>query len=312
MSIDRERVREHLVDYVDGTLPPEARREVDAALADDSALAAEVADLREAIRLASTLATPIDPPRDLEARVRSAVDGSTRSVVRWVVTGGAGLAAAAMLVFALGGPYGADDPSRDSVRVEAKSPEGETLGRRNLQHDFDRFEPKGSGPEAEEEEAEAPREPAAVAKSSDAPAPAAPVARPTPGAVDGGARRLRGQPGQPGPARGGGKKTEASPGADEPVQWGHNRVSADAAVVEVTIACPVTARPSVIEALVRTIVERRLATSAVRLKDGLALRVDVPATARAALLRALTEAGATGGWPTPAIDGAWLVRIPTR
>lgn len=339
MNTDREQVRERLVDYVDGTLSPEARRLVDAALAADPELAAEVADLREAIRLASTLAAPVETPHDLEARVRAAVDGSARPVVRWLLPGGVGIAAAAVLVFALLDPFGGDRPPSNLVRVESKQPVDEVGSGRDLQKDFERLEPTKSRPAetADADETLAKGLPVPGVATADAPAPAAPkgqaprenewarkrdVRKGTPlGARPGAAadRPARGSAKDDGSVRARSKKARSendrsakAVGADAEEPRRTRLLSADAPVVAVTVACPAHARPSVIEALVRAVIDRRLATAAVRVEGGLALRVDVPGGVRAALVRTLIDAGVTGGLPAvePSRDEAWIVRIP--
>jgi hypothetical protein len=100
--MEREAIRERLIDLVDGVLPPEEARRLEAEIARHPDLEQELADLREAVRLAGKL-REVEMPADLSAGIRQALDACARPrrarvVPLWFV----GSAAAAVLAIALG------------------------------------------------------------------------------------------------------------------------------------------------------------------------------------------------------------------
>jgi len=100
--MEREEIRERLMDLVDGTLSPDEARRVEEEIRRFPDLEQELSDLREAVALAGKL-SGVDVPADLSAGIRRAIDGCassrrSRVVPLWIF----GAAAAAVLVLALG------------------------------------------------------------------------------------------------------------------------------------------------------------------------------------------------------------------
>lgn len=100
--MEREEIRERLMDLVDGTLSPEEVRRVEEGIERFPDLEQELNDLREAVALAGMLAD-VEVPRDLSEGIRRAVDGHASSrpprvIPLWIF----GATAAAVLVLALG------------------------------------------------------------------------------------------------------------------------------------------------------------------------------------------------------------------
>ncbi len=123
--MEREEIRNHLMDLVDGTLAPERAREVEEALAHHPDLEQEVRDLREAVHLAGQL-SGVEAPPDLTEGIRRAVDAARKPVfspvrILWPVAA----AAAAVLLFAVALTFRDREP--DSIpptdRVASKKSE---------------------------------------------------------------------------------------------------------------------------------------------------------------------------------------------
>jgi len=99
--MEREEIRERLMDLVDGALSPEEVRRVEEGIGRFPDLEQELNDLREAVALAGML-SDVEVPNDLSEGIRRAVDGRASSRPPRVIPLWTFGAAAAVLVLALG------------------------------------------------------------------------------------------------------------------------------------------------------------------------------------------------------------------
>lgn len=116
--MDHPEAREHLHDYIDGTLSRDRRAALDEHLAACAACREELADLRDLLHAARALPREIQPPRDLwpgvAARMRRRSLWKILRLQRPIMISGAAVAATAILIFILALPdRSATVPSED-------------------------------------------------------------------------------------------------------------------------------------------------------------------------------------------------------